>query len=430
MQGKRILDAICCLIISLYIVMGIQLVPLHGDESTLIFMGRDFHYHMQGDTDRIFVADWDTLNGDEATEQQLRLINGTLSKYLYGMVAYVSGYSLDDINDQWAWSLGWDWNHENGHVPSDDLLLISRYTSASLLILSAIAFYGLGVSIGGRGVALIASAYYVLNPAILMNGRRAIMESGMLAFTILAVWMALLALRHRHFGWYIALGLVSGLAVASKHTSVVTIAIVFGVSGLYLLSQRQNLLKLIGAGVLSLIVFFGLNPAWWLNPVQATRTVLELRQDLLAGQVEFFGGYESTQAQVVGFARQTFVVPPMYAETDLDGFLSQQTDAIARYQASPFHGISLGGTWIGGIILAGFVILGLGWLWRDEDYDRASRWLITAWLLAMVLLTLALTPLEWQRYYIPIYPVIGLLGAIGLYASTIHAKLWITTHRN
>ncbi|MEO1166500.1 MAG: glycosyltransferase family 39 protein, partial [Chloroflexota bacterium] len=242
MQGKRILDAIWCLIISLYIVMGIQLVPLHGDESTLIFMGRDFYYHMQGNTDRIFVADWDTLNGDDATEQQLRLINGTLSKYLYGVMAYASGYSLDDINDQWAWSLGWDWNHENGHVPSDDLLLISRYTSASLLMLSSIAFYGLGVSIGGRGVALIASAYYVLNPAILMNGRRAIMESGMLAFTILAVWMALLALRHRHLGWYIALGLVSGLAVASKHTSVVTIAIVFGVSGLYLLSQRQNLL--------------------------------------------------------------------------------------------------------------------------------------------------------------------------------------------
>jgi hypothetical protein len=32
----------------------------------------------------------------------------------------------------------------------------------------------------------------------------------------------------------------------------------------------------------------------------------------------------------------------------------------------------------------------------------------------MLLSTLLLTPIEWQRYYLPIYPAIGLLLGLGL----------------
>jgi len=33
-----------------------------------------------------------------------------------------------------------------------------------------------------------------------------------------------------------------------------------------------------------------------------------------------------------------------------------------------------------------------------------------------------LTPLEWQRYYLPVYPALGLLGAAGL----TRTMLWLT----
>ena len=417
-----------CVAMMLYILAGISSVPLHGDESTQIYMGRDFYYHMQGNTEQVLFRDWDTLSGDESTEQQLRLLNGTLPKYLFGMIAYVSNYEFEDINQQWAWGSGWQWNHENGHVPSDELLLLSRLVSSILLAISAIALFSLGYAIAGRAVGYFASAYYVLNPAILLNGRRAMMEGGMLAFTILAVLVAVYLLKNRTWWLYILLAIISGLAVASKHTSVVTITIIFVVCGLYFLlksrTEYQDFLKLIGAGCLSLLVFFVLNPAWWNNPPGAVSTVLDLRQDLLAGQVGFFGGYENFGEQIAGFARQSFVVLPVYAESDFDGFRSEQIARIQQYDSSLLSGVSLGGSTIGAVAVSLLAIIGCIGLWLYEDLDVAIKWLITGWFISMILLTLVLTPLEWQRYYLPVYPVIGLLAAIGLDLSIKTVVQW------
>lgn len=432
MKRGLIVDSLWCMALSIFVLMGIRLVPLHGDEPTLIFMGRDFYYHLQGNTSQIGFQDWEALTGEAATEQQLRLINGTLPKYLYGAIAYFSGYAIDDINQQWAWGLGWDWNFDNGHVPPDALLYRTRLVSTGLLAVSALALFGIGHIIAGRAVAMIASAYYVLNPAILMNGRRAMMEGSMLAFTLLALLIALQLLKHRSWWWYIILGIVSGLAVASKHTAIVTIAAIFISCSIYLLLKEkdrfQPILRLIGAGVVSLIVFFVLNPAWWSDPLGAMRATLDLRGDLLSSQVGFFGGYGSRLEQVQGFANQSFIVIPMYAESDLDGFISNQTDIIAQYQASPFSGISIGGSWLGGLLLAVLTIIGAINLWLSSHIESSTKWIMMAWLIAMVALTLGLTPLEWQRYYIPIYPVIGLLSALGIvYSVTIVKNSNITS---
>jgi hypothetical protein len=53
-------------------------------------------------------------------------------------------------------------------------------------------------------------------------------------------------------------------------------------------------------------------------------------------------------------------------------------------------------------------------LLRDAKIDRAVRWVISIWALVTVGGVLLLTPLEWQRYYVPVYPVVGLLAATGL----------------
>ncbi|MGJ3237694.1 MAG: ArnT family glycosyltransferase [Anaerolineae bacterium] len=415
---SRWLDGLWCLCLLALSIAGISNVPLHGDESTQIYMGRDFYYHAQGVNEQIVFRDWETLSPEEATEQQLRLLNGTLPKYLFGAVAYASGYTFEQINQQWVWGAGWAWNHANGHVPADDLLWRTRLMSAVLLGVSAVGVFLLGRTIGGRGVAYHASAYYTLNPAVLLNGRRAMMEGAMLAFTVLAVLMAVIALRRGAWRDYLLLGIVSGLAVASKHTAVVTIATLFVTGAIWIVYQRraitQQITRLIVAGVLSLLVFFGLNPAWWANPPGAVRTVLELRQDLLTGQVGFFGGYETLNDQVTGFLYQSFIVLPMYAETDTDGFYSEQATRITRYDRSLVSGVSLGGSAIGAGVLIALVMIGCVYVWRSSRFDSVSRWVLSAWLLAMIILTLLLTPLEWQRYYLPIYPVIAIFGALGL----------------
>lgn len=432
---SRWLDIFYCLVISLYILAGVPLVPLHGDESTQAYMGRDFYYQfVQGDMKQILFHDWNTLAGSEATQQELRLLNGTIPKYLFGAVAFFSGYKIDELNEQWAWGSGWQWNHENGHVPTYDLLLRMRYVSATILALSAITVFFIGKTIAGRRVAYLATTYYTLNPAILLNGRRIMMESAMLLFSLLVVLVGLWLLKKRSWWLYPLLGFVSGLAVASKHTSIVTVAAVFAVcAGYFLLTGIRNIASfipkigaLLSAGIFSLLVFLALNPAWWNNPIGRVSTVLELRQNLLEGQVAFFGGYENFGEQVGGFYRQTLIVLPMYAETDFDGFLSEQTDVIAKYDSSLLGGISIGGSTICAVILGLFILIGLGALWRYPVLENSSGWLIGVWFLATLLLTLLLTPLEWQRYYIPIYPTIAIISALGIEYNWQLVKQWQT----
>lgn len=425
---------------SVYILAGVPLVPLHGDEPTQSYMGRDFYYQfVQGDMAQVLFRDWEILDGSEATQQQLRLLNGTIPKYLFGAIAYYSGYEINDLNEQWAWGSGWQWNHENEHVPTTDLLLRMRYVSATLLVLSAITLFFVADTIGGRRVAYLASVYYTLNPAVLLNGRRIMMESAMLLFSLLTVLVGLWLLKKRSWWLYPLLGIVSGLAVASKHTSVVTVAAVFAVCGGYIVFERvfrartqvlpyslKPIIALFGAGIISLAVFFALNPAWWGNPIERISSVLELRQDLLQGQVDFFGGYENFGEQVGGFLRQTLIVHPTYAASDYDGFLSEQTDVISQYDSSFLSGISIGGSTLGAMIFGLIILIGLTALWRYSALENSSKWLLGAWFVAMLVLTLLLTPIEWQRYYNPIYPTLALLFALGIDYSWQLVKQWQT----
>jgi hypothetical protein len=403
---KRFPDILWCLALSLYILLGAERVPFHGDESTLIFMGRDFFYFLNGQS--VALQDVSSLDGQAATQQELRLLNGTIAKYFYGAVSYFQGYSIADINEQWAWGSGWQWNHENGHVPSENLLLAARLISSSLLAISAITLFAIGYQISGRVVGYFASAIFILNPAVLINGRRAMMEGSMLAFSLLAVLVALYLLKNRSWWLFLLLGLLSGLAVASKHTSVMTVAAIFVACGGYFLYKKADFRSIGGlvlAGLLSMGVFYTVNPAWWGNPIGAARSVLELRQKILGEQLSFFGGYANLPEQTTGFFRQAFPEEPMYSEVEIDGFLSEQADLIVAYEASGLAGIPLGP------ITAIFALVGLLPLWRLQN---PSAWLIAVWALAMLILCLFLTPLEWQRYYLPIYPVISLLAAFGI----------------
>jgi hypothetical protein len=403
---KRLLDGLWCLALCAYILAGAALVPFHGDESTQIYMGRDFFYALNGQS--VALQAFESLDGQAATQQQLRLINGTLPKYFFGAITYFQGYSIEQINEQWAWGSGWQWNHENGHVPPENLLWGGRLFSSLMLSVASLAMFGIGYQVSGRLVAYLASALFTLNPAILINGRRAMMEGSMLAFTLLAVFVALYLLKNRAWWLYVLLGLFSGLAVASKHTSVMTIAGVFLATGLYFLSKKfsyRSILGLVLAGILSLATFYALNPAWWNQPIETAKMVLQLRQQLLNEQVSSFSGYANLGEQALGFGRQVFILQPMYSEVEIDGFLSEQAEVIRAYEASGLAGLSFG------LLGAVFSFIGIVALWR---MGNASAWLIAVWALAMLVLTLLLTPLEWQRYYLPIYPVMSLLTALGL----------------
>jgi 4-amino-4-deoxy-L-arabinose transferase-like glycosyltransferase len=418
MEFVRLADAIFLLLLPIYIVAGTSVTPFHGDESTLIYMSRDYAYQfLQGDLDRVRYHDPPL----SATEQELRLLNGTLPKYLIGLSWHLAGFSVDDLNEQWDWGADWNYNQSTGHAPSDALLQISRVPSALLLAAGVGFIFVIGRSLGGRPVAYLASLYYALNPALLLNGRRAMMEGSLTAFSLLALLAAIWLLREWRWWLALLLGVASGLALASKHSAAFAVATVFGACALYPLVDwltkkiritTRIYLKLLLGGLIALVVFYALNPSWWGDPLARLSEVLRLRTDLLAGQTVAFGGYASVSDALVGFFRQTFVVLPQYYE--IPAWAGYIAEPIARYESSLWRGVSLGGSTIGGSILLILVVIGFWALLRNKTTSQAIRWLVVVWALAMFASTAALTPLEWQRYYLPVYPAVGLLAAYGI----------------
>ena len=375
-------------------------------------MSRDYAYQfIQGDLSRVTYAE----PAISPTEQELRLLNGTINKYLYGLAWHLGGFTLNDLNEQWDWGADWDYNQRSGHIPTLELLQVTRWPSALLLAGGMIVLFALGWQVGQRPTAYLASLYYALNPTLLLNGRRAMMESSLLLFGLLLVLAGIWFLRQPSWRTALLLGLSGGLALASKHTTVFALVAVFGSCLIYLLWTPRRLMPVIQltlAGLLVLLVFYSLNPAWWGDPISRASTVLELRENLLETQVTVFGGYTGLGDQIGGFARQVFINTPQYYETA--GWEQPLAEQISTYETSPWRGISIGGSVIGGVILAILSMAG-GWvLLRDATIAPATRWLVSVWALGMIATTLLLTPLEWQRYYLPVYPVIGLLAALGL----------------
>ena len=412
---------------------GTPLVPFHGDEATQIFMSRDYAYQfLQRDLSFITYSEHPT----SPTEQHLRLINGTINKYLIGLAWHVGGFQLADINQQWDWGADWDYNQHNDHAPTPQLLLTARWPSALFLAAGVVVIFGLGRLLGGQLTGYLVSLYYALNPVLLLNGRRAMMEGSAIFFGLLVVLAGVWFLQHRSWWTAALLGLSGGLALASKHTTVFAVAGVFGVCIVAtLVSPCQpvkhpttkadstntkpflNIQRLSAASypvvaiLLMLLVFYLLNPAWWNNnPIVIGGEVLRLRQELLDVQAEVFGGYSGLSDRVAGFLRQTLIALPQYYEAPgWDAYIGDQID---RYEASVWRGVSIGGSLPGAVALLGIISVGMWALIRDRTISASIRWLMGIWVLMVTLPVLVLTPLEWQRYYLPVYPAIGL--ALGM----------------
>jgi hypothetical protein len=414
-------DALWLIALIIYILAGTPIVPFHGDEATLIYMSRDYAYQfLQRDLNQIYYSETPV----SLTQQELRLLNGTMSKYLYGLAWHIGGFQLEDINEQWDWGADWNYNQQNGHAPSDSLLLTARWASAIQTAVGAVVMFALGWALGGRKTAYLAALFYAINPIILLNGRRAMMEGSMLLFTTLTVLAALWLLRHPTWRRAVLFGLVAGLAIASKHTSLFTVASVFFATGMYFLLFHSPafswkarvtwyLTLLILAGIVTVGTFYLLNPAWWgSDPLTVGRYVLQIRERTIDEQITAFGGYDDFGDKPVGFWRQAVIGQPQYYEvSNWKDFIGDQ---IAQYEALVWRGVNVGDSIVGVVLLLVSVGAGIGALFYNKDTPVAARWLVGVWTVSVTAATLLLTPFEWQRYYLPAFPAIVLVAAYGL----------------
>jgi len=479
----HIVDILWLIALGIYVFAGMMLATFHGDEAMQIYMSRDyataFIYH---DPTALLVGPPYQIDSDS----QLRILNGSVNRYVIGLSWQLAGLTTGDLPPRpgWDWGLNYATNADTGHVPSDALMTAARLPSTLFLALSVAVMFGLGwqfgrpTQFGPRPLAYVVSALYVVNPIVLLNGRRAMQEGEMLFFGLLTVLIASLISRKlesegrvRWF-WWLALIVSGALGLASKHPTVIFIAAAYSwifvtvmigvirrrlgaktdsgsdlnkgfkplvdsataqnaaastssveVSGFSLATGLKPVVSLLISGLLTVGLFITLSPALWNDPIARLQDLLAQREWLLDIQVTAQPSGATTLAErTAGIVTQPFLTSLQHFEVASWAQAKPIRQEVRRYMASPLSGVQFGAALgIPLTLLAGFGLLVLFIpRWRP-GISAAAAVGIGLWF-ALIAASLLVNPLPWQRYYLPLIPAVTLLVGIGLTRAALYIK--------
>jgi len=484
-----VLDGLLLALLSLYIFAGIKTVPFHGDESTLIALSLDWERIEYEDQVNDVVYHTYEPGTWQGIEQFTRVLTGSLNPLTIGMARDIVNFPAEQVNGYWQWGESeqdpyapymWFVNEEYGNLPSESLLTLARipstmFTVGSVLLLFLLVFQLTGKRFAAWGSVLV----YATTPAVLVNGRRAMQEGALLFFTMLVILMLLAVIKEleiQPIRWttlrfkLTGLGLVSGFAVASKHTAVlIVIAAYVVLAALLLLTSRikinlsnqtfRYLMIVFASGFLSIFIFFLLMPVWWdiprllflgglplvflsfsLNwrkfiswlPALAglviaglavilspnlgqtlfgpPAIILSEREQLAAGQASFLGGMETPEEKTSLLWQELFFADSEYFEAPRWAEYAVVGEQINIYETRLLDG--RGGIAIWDWLLLALFILGLGSLFRFENNERVA--LILVWLIFPLSVIWATNFLPWQRYYLILQPQVAVLAGLGV----------------
>ena len=193
------------LVFTLYAVWGLPTVPFHPDESTYLYMSRDFDLlFREGQPSAV---SWQA-EGQPAAVRRYRLLDAPLVRYLSGLSRTLFGQP--PLAQDWAWSASWDANVAAGALPNSRALNAARLPATLFAALSLLPVYGLAAQLGGRWAGAGAAMLYALSGLLLLHGRRAMSEGPMLFFALLTAWLAL----RRYLNWRIPAAIFATVAAS------------------------------------------------------------------------------------------------------------------------------------------------------------------------------------------------------------------------
>lgn len=435
----RIIEAFWLTLLILYAASGMKITPFHGDEAMHIYTSRDYAIaFINRQPEQLLVVP----PFDMDSTPRLRLLNGSVMRYSVGLSWHLAGLAENDLPPRpgWDWGMFYDQNVETGHRPTEPLLFAARTVAVIYLALSIIAIYGIGTYFGGRLTAFIVSALYTFNPIILLNGRRALVESALLCFALLLILVTLHIVRQREqhgkTRWYawLALILASTLTLASKYSGTVLVAGAFG--GIFaaecfrvcfragqqtIVARLKMLLKpvsaLIVSGLLTILLLIVISPAFWSDPINRARDLAVMLQEQVEVVVSIQPDAPTTIPQrIEDIITQPFLRSPQFFEQASWADAAPITAEIEHYMASPLSGIQWGV--IFGSVLTLLALVGtVATLWPClRPYDSYSVSIVLWVCLLLMLANLLVNPLPWQRYYLAYIPLVSLLSAVGITA--------------
>lgn len=397
--------------------MGIHLsnlliIPFHPDESTQLYMSADFTALL---FDPISLAyNPDTLKTE--AKARYRLLDAPLTRYLLGLGLYVT--HLSPPSKDWDWSRSWKENNEAGALPNPKTLLVGRCTISSLILVSLTFIYLIGKRLNGQVTGYLAMIFLGTNSLILLHNRRAMAEGALTACEILAFWSFTQATK---YPWLA--GMSTALAFNAKQSAIALIPIGL-LSVTWGLFDRQKFNKLLVNSWLYIVTFslitFLLNPSLWRSPLSAAEASLKARKELLTNQINDIYKVEPRQVlrqpshRLLSLIANLYLLPPATAE--VGNYLEQTSKTEATYFSHTLYRLFRNPIY-GGIQLA-LTFLGIAWsLFRLKQLEDCSRKCLILLLLTTVseaVFLLAMIPLTWQRYVMPLVPFITLWISLGV----------------
>lgn len=417
---------------------GLAQVPFHPDESTYLFMSRDFAtVFLQRDPAALAWSPDQAL----AAQTRYRLLDAPLPRYLIGLGWWSQGFAAADLNQDWVWDQSWQANQVAGRLPAPELLWAARLPTAALGALAAALIYPFGAALGGPAVGLGAALLLGLNPLMLLHARRAMAEGPLLFTSILTVlgglglaWAVdgcVTPKARRLAAVSAATGSLIGLAACSKHSGAVLAAAVLAAAGLavwqkpWTLGQRLGALAVTGLALAAgaIVVFAALNPVLWRDPAGAVRQMLALRADLVQHQTQQLGqlapalSLPAPADRLRAAVMELFLMPPAVWDVAAANHLSLLQPQADAYFAAPLHRTSLPlGAALAGLTTAGAAFSALR-LARDRlGPTTRPEQVLWSWTLVTLAFTLVALPFDWQRYFLPLLPPACLFAARGAQA--------------
>jgi len=360
-------------------------------------------------------------------EHYWTLTQPPMARYLIGIGRLVGGYNRNELNTPWQFDHDPAWNVEHGNLPSPDLLWWSRLPMAILGALSGWILWRLIRKAAGQLAGEVFLFVFILNPYYQTHLRRAMSESPLLFYTVLATAVSIKALAATRAafqkkgttlrdlrpacGWFMLAGGCCGLAGASKINGLLSaagLALLIITAGVLLQGPAAPTLRrtfVIRSAVLAvfsaLLVFIALNPYLYPNLLVNMARMAKFRVQEMA-------------IQVAGF-------PDSVLHDPAERIQVMSRRIFENYAWPNFHGAR----WVN----LGLTILGLGGLlWKPVHSRLDSTASVAASLLfipAPVALAALATPLDWDRYYL--FPVVmaTCLSSSGfsMAASWVYRKL-------
>lgn len=393
------------LLLTVLYISSLSDVPFHPDESTHIYMSKDISINP-------LELAWDgTLPlSDEA---RIRAIDAPLTKYMIGSIRGI--FSIPPLAADWNWSLDWEENQAAGALPTDRQLIYSRIAMVLLLPISLWLYFLALKKILPAIPSLTAVLLLGMNPLLLLHGRRAMSESGLILGITLFLWAVT---RNKRNPWLI--GLAIGIAVNAKHSAlglipaalVATIFLPEGLPGFK--KAGLNLFKTSLILIASVVL---LNPFYWKNPLGAfeagSRARFSLTEEQQADYLGRIGLNEKPlKTTIPGLILNTYITVPQTEE--VGNYLEATRESKLAYLSNPFH--NWGRDLISGSVMAALTLIGFVITIRrypDKTSEEKNHLLILALAtVGMGIFIIFLLP--WQRYAVAVLPFTFSWAAAGL----------------